>query len=137
MTARTDSPPPAETIAAIATPSGRGAVGVVRVSGRDVPAMVERIVGRTLAPRVASLATFRGAHGEALDQGLALYFPAPLSYTGEAVLELHAHGGTAVLQLLLAPCVALGARLARPGEFTLRAFLNGKLDLVQAESVAD
>jgi tRNA modification GTPase len=137
MTARTDPAPPAETIAAIATPSGRGAVGVVRVSGRDVPAMVERIVGRSLTPRMATLATFRGAHGEALDQGLALYFPAPHSYSGEPVLELHAHGGIAVLQLLLSRCVELGARLARPGEFTLRAFLNGKLDLAQAESVAD
>src|SRR5262245_59476869 len=137
MTARTDSPFPVETIAAIATPSGRGAVGVVRVSGRDVPTLIKGIVGRSLAPRVASLATFRGAHGETLDQGLALYFPSPHSYTGDPVLELHAHGGIAVLQLLLARCVELGARLARPGEFTLRAFLNGKLDLAQAESVAD
>jgi tRNA modification GTPase len=137
MTARTDAAPPAETIAAIATPSGRGAIGVVRVSGCDVPAIVEQVVGRGVAPRVASLATFRGAHGEALDQGLALYFPAPHSYTGEPVLELHAHGGIAVLQLLLSRCVELGARLARPGEFTLRAFLNGKLDLAQAEGVAD
>ena len=137
MTARTDPASPSETIAAIATPSGRGAVGVVRVSGRGVPALIEGIVGRGLAPRVASLATFRGARGEALDQGLALYFPSPHSYTGEAVLELHAHGGVAVLQLLLARCLELGARLARPGEFTLRAFLNGKLDLAQAESVAD
>jgi tRNA modification GTPase len=136
MTARTD-PAPVDTIAAIATPSGRGAIGVVRVSGPGVPAMLEPIVGRGLAPRVASLATFRGAHSEELDQGLALYFPAPHSYTGDAVLELHAHGGIAVLQLLLSRCVELGARLARPGEFTLRAFLNGKLDLAQAESVAD
>jgi tRNA modification GTPase len=136
MTARTD-PAPVDTIAAVATPSGRGAIGVVRVSGPAVPAMVKRIVGRGLAPRVASLATFRGAHGEELDHGLALYFPAPHSYTGEAVLELHAHGGIAVLQLLLSRCVELGARLARPGEFTLRAFLNGKLDLAQAEGVAD
>ena len=135
MTAR-PAPPP-ETIAAIATPSGRGAVGVVRVSGREVPTIIERVVERDLAPRSATLATFRGARGEALDQGLALYFPAPHSYTGEPVLELHAHGGAAVLQLLLSRCVELGARLARPGEFTLRAFLNGKLDLAQAESVAD
>jgi tRNA modification GTPase len=137
MTAPTDREPPAETIAAIATPPGRGAVGVVRVSGRDVPAIAGAIIGRNLAPRVATLATFRGAHGETLDQGLALYFPAPHSYTGEPVLELHAHGGIAVLRQLLARCVDLGARLARPGEFTLRAFLNGKLDLAQAESVAD
>ena len=131
------APPAADTIAAIATPSGRGAVGVIRVSGGNVPAMIERIVGRTLAPRSATLATFLGPHGEALDQGLALYFPAPHSYTGEAVLELHGHGGAAVLQLVLAHCIEVGARLARPGEFTLRAFLNGKLDLAQAESVAD
>ena len=136
MTERADLPA-ADTIAAIATPSGRGAVGVVRLSGRDVPALIERIVERRLSPRHATLATFKGAHGEVLDQGLALYFPAPHSYTGEPVLELHAHGGTAVLQLLLARCVELGARLARPGEFTLRAFLNGKLDLAQAEGVAD
>ena len=128
---------PPDTIAAIATPSGRGAVGVVRVSGRDVPAMIEPIVARELVPRLATLATFRGARGEGLDQGLALYFPAPHSYTGEPVLELHGHGGAAVLQLLLARCIDLGARLARPGEFTLRAYLNGKLDLAQAESVAD
>src|SRR6185436_15427257 len=105
--------------------------------GRGVPAMIEPIVGCALVPRRATLATFRGARGEALDQGLALYFPAPHSYTGEPVLELHGHGGAAVLQLLLARCIDLGARLARPGEFTLRAYLNGKLDLAQAESVAD
>ena len=99
--------------------------------------MIEPIVERALTPRIATLATFRGAHGEALDHGLALYFPAPHSYTGEPVLELHGHGGAAVSQLVLARCVELGARLARPGEFTLRAFLNGKLDLAQAESVAD
>ena len=137
MTPRADPPPPNDTIVAIATPSGRGAVGVVRVSGRDVPAIIEHVVQRKLAPRAATLAAFRGADGEALDHGLALYFPAPHSYTGEPVLELHGHGGAAVLQLLLARCVELGARLARPGEFTLRAFLNGKLDLAQAESVAD
>ena len=137
MTAGPDPTPPPDTIAAIATPSGRGAVGVVRVSGGNVLAMIGQIVQRDLAPRIATLVTFRGAHAEALDQGLALYFPAPHSYTGEPVLELHGHGGAAVLQLLLARCVGLGARLARPGEFTLRAFLNGKLDLAQAESVAD
>ncbi len=100
--------------------------------------MIERDRRSAISFRgVATLATFRGARGEALDQGLALYFPAPHSYTGEPVLELHGHGGAAVLQLLLARCIDLGARLARPGEFTLRAFLNGKLDLAQAESVAD
>jgi tRNA modification GTPase len=129
--------PAVDTIAAIATPPGRGGIGVVRVSGNAVPALAEALLARPLAPRVATLAAFRGAHGELLDRGLALYFPAPASYTGEAVLELHGHGGPAVLKLLLARCLELGARLAQPGEFTLRAFLNGKLDLVQAEAVAD
>ena len=128
-------PPP--TIAAIATPPGRGGVGIVRVSGADLDALIEGVIGALPAPRVATVATFRDARGEPLDQGLALYFPAPGSYTGETVLELHGHGGPAVLRLLLARCVELGARLAEPGEFTKRAFLNGKLDLVEAESVAD
>src|SRR5207245_11441675 len=99
--------------------------------------IVAGVVGRELAPRVATLATFKGAHGETLDQGLALLFAAPASYTGETVLELHGHGGSAVLALLLNRCLDLGARLAEPGEFTRRAFLNGKLDLAQAEGVAD
>jgi tRNA modification GTPase len=129
--------PSSDTIAAIATPAGRGGIGVVRVSGAAVPAIAQAIVGRPLAPRVATLATFRGAQGETLDQGLALYFAAPSSYTGEPVLELHGHGGPAVLRLLLGRCLELGARMAEPGEFTQRAFLNGKLDLAQAEGVAD
>ncbi len=129
--------PAPDTIAAIATPPGRGGVGVIRVSGAAAPAIAAALTGRTLAPREATLATFRGAAGEPLDQGLALLFPAPRSYTGEHVLELHGHGGPAVLQMLLARCLALGARLARPGEFTQRAYLNGKLDLAQAEGVAD
>ncbi|MEO8305952.1 MAG: tRNA uridine-5-carboxymethylaminomethyl(34) synthesis GTPase MnmE [Betaproteobacteria bacterium] len=137
MTARSDLPPVPDTIVAIATPAGRGGVGVVRVSGVCVPAIIEGIARRELAARTATLVTFRGGTGEALDQGLALHFPAPHSYTGEPVLELQGHGGPAVMQLLLARCVELGARLARPGEFTQRAFLNGKLDLAQAESVAD
>ena len=112
----------ADTIAAIATPPGRGGIGVVRVSGDRVPALVVDLLGRALPPRVATLAAFRGAAGEVLDQGLALHFPAPHSYTGEHVVELHGHGGPAVMQLLLARCVELGARLAEPGEFTLRAF---------------
>jgi tRNA modification GTPase len=128
-------PPP--TIAAIATPPGRGGVGIVRVSGADLDALIGGVIGAVPAPRVATVATFRDARGAPLDQGLALYFPAPGSYTGETVLELHGHGGPAVLRLLLARCVELGARLAEPGEFTKRAFLNGKLDLVEAESVAD
>jgi len=137
MTAPADRKPPAETIAAISTPIGRGGVGVIRVSGAGVPAIVAGILPSQPAPRVATRATFRGRGGEAIDDGIALHFPAPGSYTGEDVLELHGHGGLAVLRLLLHRCTELGARLARPGEFTQRAFLNGKLDLAQAESVAD
>jgi tRNA modification GTPase len=126
-----------DTIAAIATPPGRGGVGIVRVSGPGVAAIAAGVVGRALSPRVATATTFRGASGEPLDEGLAIFFPAPRSYTGEATLELQGHGGPTVLRLVLTRCLELGARLARPGEFTQRAFLNGKLDLVQAESVAD
>ena len=128
---------PADTIAAIATPPGRGGIGIVRVSGPRVPAVIEGLVGRALDPRHATLAVFRGEGGELLDEGVAIHFPAPHSYTGESVLELHGHGGPAVLRLVLSRCLALGARLAEPGEFTKRAFLNGKLDLAQAEGVAD
>jgi len=126
-----------DVIAAIATAPGRGGVGVVRVSGRDVSRVLDGVVGRVLLPRLATLTRFIGAEGETLDEGLALWFPAPASYTGESVLELHAHGGPAVLALILARCLELGARIAQPGEFTQRAFLNDKLDLAQAESVAD
>jgi tRNA modification GTPase len=129
--------PDADVIAAIATPAGRGGIGVVRVSGPDVSRIIDGIVGRTLQPRVATLAHLLDARGEVLDQGLALWFPAPASYTGEAVLELHGHGGPAVLGLILKRCLELGARLAQPGEFTKRAFLNDKLDLAQAEGIAD
>ncbi|HEY3583456.1 MAG TPA: tRNA uridine-5-carboxymethylaminomethyl(34) synthesis GTPase MnmE, partial [Casimicrobiaceae bacterium] len=124
-------------MAAIATPPGRGGIGIVRASGNDLGALIEGVVGKRLPPRVATLATFRDARGDAIDEGLALYFPAPHSYTGEDVVEWHGHGGVAVMRLLLERCVELGARLAEPGEFTKRAFLNGKLDLAQAESVAD
>lgn len=124
-------------IAAIATPPGRGGIGVVRVSGPDLTRVIEGAVGRALTPRVATRANFVDARGGTIDQGLALYFPAPASYTGETVLELHGHGGPTVLAQLLRRCLELGARLAEPGEFTKRAFLNGKLDLAQAESVAD
>ncbi len=130
-------PAPAEIIAAVATPAGRGAIGVIRVSGPDLGRIAAAIVDRPLSPRVATFATFLGSQGEALDQGLAVLFPAPASYTGETVLELQGHGGPAVLALLLNRCLDLGARLAEPGEFTKRAFLNGKLDLAQAEGVAD
>ena len=129
--------PAADTIAAVATPAGRGGIGVVRVSGADLTQLVAGILGVTPPARVATLATFRGSHGEPIDQGIALYFPAPSSYTGETVLELQGHGGGAVLALILNRCLDLGARIAEPGEFTRRAFLNGKLDLAQAEAVAD
>jgi len=125
------------TIAAIATPPGRGGVGIVRVSGNSLEALIAAVAGEVPAPRMATVTTFRDAAGAPLDQGLVLYFPAPGSYTGESVLELHGHGGPAVLRLILARCIELGARIAEPGEFTKRAFLNGKLDLVEAESVAD
>ncbi|HEX2010206.1 MAG TPA: tRNA uridine-5-carboxymethylaminomethyl(34) synthesis GTPase MnmE [Roseateles sp.] len=129
-------------IAAIATAPGRGAVGIVRVSAQqDLTPMIAAVCGRPLKAREASYLPFKAANGEAIDQGLALHFPAPHSYTGEHVLELQAHGGPVVLQLLLARCLEagheLGIRLAEPGEFTQRAFLNGKLDLAQAEAVAD
>ncbi|HKQ31310.1 MAG TPA: tRNA uridine-5-carboxymethylaminomethyl(34) synthesis GTPase MnmE, partial [Burkholderiales bacterium] len=127
----------ADTIAAIATPPGRGGIGVVRVSGSATRTIVEALLGRLPQPRTATYCVFRDAHGQALDCGLALYFAAPRSYTGEDVLELHGHGGPIVLDGLLARTLELGARLARPGEFTERAFLNGKIDLAQAEAVAD
>ena len=126
-----------ETIAAIATPPGTGGIGVVRVSGPAVPDIARGVLGGLPPPRRAVLRAFRAADGETLDRGIALYFPAPASYTGEDVLELQGHGGPAVLDLVLARVLALGARPARPGEFTERAFLNGRLDLAQAEAVAD
>ncbi|WP_313077447.1 tRNA uridine-5-carboxymethylaminomethyl(34) synthesis GTPase MnmE [Melaminivora sp.] len=131
-------------IAAIATAPGRGAVGIVRVSGRALGPFVQALLGRALTPRHAHYLPFADAAGQPIDHGLALYFPAPHSYTGEDVLELQAHGGPVVLQLLLARCLQVaaagalpGLRLAEPGEFTERAFLNDKLDLAQAEAVAD
>ena len=126
-----------DTIAAVATPPGRGGIGVVRVSGPATRAIAEALLGKLPPPRIATFARFRAADGAPIDEGLALYFPAPRSYTGEDVLELHGHGGPVVLDMLLARALALGARQARPGEFTERAFLNGKLDLAQAEAVAD
>lgn len=124
-------------IAAIATAPGRSGIGVVRVSGPQLDHLIAGVVGKPLPPRHAVLAEFLDARREILDQGIALYFPAPRSYTGQAILELHGHGGPLVLQLLLKRCFELGARPAQPGEFTLRAYLNDKLDLAQAESVAD
>ena len=126
-----------DTIAAIATPAGRGGIGVVRLSGPRAPAIARSILGRVPEPRHATHAIFRDARGEALDEGIALYFPEPHSYTGEPVLELQGHGGPVVMHALLAACVDAGARLAEPGEITRRAFLEGKLDLAQAEAVAD
>lgn len=126
-----------DTIAAIATPPGRGGVGIVRISGKRVPELAAAILGALPAPRRAVHRLFKAADGTALDDGVALYFPAPHSFTGEDVLELQGHGGTVVLDMLLQRCVELGARLARPGEFSERAFLNGKLDLAQAEAIAD
>lgn len=128
-------------IAAVATAPGRGAVGIVRVSGQGIQPVVDAVCGRALKPREATYLPFRAADGSTIDQGLAIFFPGPNSFTGEDVLELQAHGGPVVLQLLLARCVeagaAIGLRVAQPGEFTQRAFLNDKLDLAQAEAIAD
>jgi tRNA modification GTPase len=126
-----------DTIAAIASAPGRGAVGVIRVSGPSVPQIAESIVGNLPAPRIAQFAQFLGPDGAPLDRGLALYFPAPASYTGEHVLELQGHGGVLVLDSLLRRLLELGCRMARPGEFSERAFLNGKIDIAQAEAIAD
>ncbi|MFS2101267.1 tRNA uridine-5-carboxymethylaminomethyl(34) synthesis GTPase MnmE [Variovorax sp. Varisp85] len=146
MLARTTDP-----IVAIATASGRGAVGIVRVSGARLAPLIDAICGRVLKPREATYLPFRDAHGEPVDHGLAVHFPSPNSFTGEDVLELQAHGGAVVLQLLLARCLEAaaepdpvtgrarlpGLRVAEPGEFSQRAFLNGKVDLAQAEAIAD
>jgi tRNA modification GTPase len=142
---------PTDPIIAIATASGRGAVGIVRVSGPQMAPLIAAICGRNLKPREATYLPFRDAEGEPIDHGLAIHFPAPNSFTGEDVFELQAHGGTVVLQLLLARCLEAaaefdletaqprlaGLRVAEPGEFSQRAFLNGKIDLAQAEAIAD
>jgi len=130
-------PPKPDLIAAIATAPGRGGVGVVRVSGADVAPLAIAVLGRVPEARHATFARFIDGCGGVIDEGIALYFAAPHSFTGEHVLELQGHGGPAVLDLILQRCVELGARLAGPGEFTRRAYLNGKLDLAQAEAVAD
>lgn len=142
---------PADPIVAIATASGRGAVGIVRVSGAQMAPLIDAICARPLKPREATYLPFRDAEGVPIDHGLAIHFPAPHSFTGEDVFELQAHGGTVVLQLLLARCLEAaeeidpasgqcrlaGLRVAEPGEFSQRAFLNGKIDLAQAEAIAD
>ncbi len=126
-----------ETIVAIASPPGRGAVGVIRVSGAEVPRIAAAILGTLPEPRAARLTRFLDGAGTTLDQGLALYFPAPASFTGEHVLELQGHGGPLVMDQLVRRLLALGCRAARPGEFSERAFLNGKMDITQAEGIAD
>ncbi len=126
-----------DAIAAIATPAGRGGIGVVRVSGRNLAGWAKALTGIEPEPRRATLARFVDGEGRAIDEGLVLWFAAPHSYTGEDVLELQGHGGPVVMRMLLARCVERGARIAEPGEFTRRAFLNDRLDLAQAEGVAD
>jgi len=126
-----------DTIAAIATPPGRGGVGIVRVSGPAVGRIAEALIGELPRPRVAVLRRFLDARGDPLDDGIALFFPAPNSFTGEDVLELHGHGGPVVQDMLLERVLELGARIAEAGEFSRRAFLNEKLDLAQAEAIAD
>lgn len=126
-----------DTIAAMATPPGRGGISVLRLSGAHACAIAEALTGRALEPRHATLCRFCAADGSTLDQGLALFFPAPRSFTGEDVVEFHGHGSPVLADLLLARVYALGARAAEPGEFSLRAFLNDRLDLVQAEAIAD
>ncbi len=126
-----------DTIAAISTPTGTGGIGVVRLSGSAAAAIATQLAGAIPAPRHAGYRTFSGADGAEIDRGILLYFPAPRSYTGEDVVEFQCHGGPIVLHMLLARALSLGARTAEPGEFTRRAFLNGKMDLTQAESVVD
>jgi len=126
-----------DTIVAIATPPGRGGVGIVRVSGRGLQPLTLALCGRMLTPRLAQHTRFVDSAGNIIDDGIGLFFAAPASFTGEDVLEMHAHGSPLVLQAMVRRCVELGARHAEPGEFTRRAYLNGKLDLAQAEAVAD
>lgn len=127
----------ADTICAVATPAGTGGVGIIRVSGPQVAEIIRAVTGKTLQPRQAKFTDFMDASGEPIDSGIALFFRAPRSFTGEDVFELQAHGGPVILSLLLKRVLSLGARLARPGEFSERAFLNDKLDLAQAEAIAD
>ncbi len=126
-----------DTIVSAATPPGTGGIGIVRISGDDAPRIGRLMLGELPPPRLATLRNFAGPDGEPIDTGIALYFPAPGSFTGEAVVELHGHGGPVVVALLVDAALACGARLAEPGEFSKRAFLNDKLDLAQAEAIAD
>jgi tRNA modification GTPase len=126
-----------DTIAAVATPSGRGGVGIIRVSGPLVGQIAKEVLGEMPSPFVASHRLFKDSQKQTLDDGVAIYFPAPRSFTGEDVLELQGHGGHIVMDMLLNRCLELGARMARPGEFSERAFLNDKLDLTQAEAISD
>ena len=128
---------PDGTICAVATPPGRGGIGVVRLSGPDSAALTEAVAGPLPAPRRASMRRFAGEDGAAIDEGLVLWFPGPQSFTGEDVAELHGHGGPVVMDRLLQRLLGLGARLATPGEFSHRAFLNGRIDLTRAEAIAD
>ena len=126
-----------DTIVAIATPPGRGGIGIIRVSGDATKAVARKLLGRTPKPRYARYTDFVGVDGSVLDQGIALFYPAPKSFTGEDVLELQGHGGPVILDLIMKEILALNVRMARPGEFSERAFLNDKIDLAQAEAIAD
>ena len=128
-----------DTIVAIATAQGRGGIGIVRLSGTDLDPFIQGILGANinLQSRQATYSSFIDDSGDVIDEGVAVYFPGPNSFTGETVLELQGHGGQVVLDRLVQRCIELGARLARPGEFSERAFLNDKMDLAQAEAVAD
>lgn len=130
-------PSRSDIIAAIATAPGRGGVGIIRVSGRNLKAVTTALIGCDLVPRYATYTPFWGSDTKAIDHGIAIFFPGPNSFTGEDVLELQGHGGSAILELVLRRCLELGVRMAEPGEFTQRAFLNNKIDLVQAEAIAD
>jgi len=131
------TPSDQDTIVAIATPPGRGGVGIVRLSGGDLETFIKALVSKGLSPREAVYTDFLDVDGSVVDQGLAIFFPGPHSFTGESVLELQGHGGPVIMDTLLHRCLALGARLARPGEFSERAFLNDKIDLAQAEAISD
>ncbi len=126
-----------QTICAVATPPGRGGVGIVRISGKEIGTIADALLGGLPEPRKAVFRRFRDDKGEPIDEGIVIYFPAPASFTGEEVMELQAHGSPVIMDMLLERIVGLGARLARPGEFSERAFLNDRLDLAQAEAIAD